>query len=112
MPVLPVYIHRACNTRHVSYLAHASYRMSVECGLALYSHLKPLVLIHGVVVDSQAELSRNRVRSQRIDIWQQAVDTEIFNPRFRSHDMRMRLSDGHPDACILTYIGRLGAGGL
>lgn len=58
----------------------------------------------------QAELSRNRVRAKRIDIWQQAVDTEVFNPRFRSHDMRVRMSDGHPDACILTYVGRLGSG--
>lgn len=24
--------------------------------------------------------------------------------------MRLRMSDGNPNACILTYIGRLGAG--
>ena len=59
---------------------------------------------------AQAELSRNRVRAKRIDIWQQAVDTEIFNPRFRSQAMRARMTDGHPEGCILTYIGRLGAG--
>ncbi|KAK9807085.1 hypothetical protein WJX73_002666 [Symbiochloris irregularis] len=55
------------------------------------------------------ELARNRVRSKRIDIWQQAVDTEIFNPRFRSAEMRSRMSGGNPSATILTYIGRLGA---
>ena len=58
----------------------------------------------------QAELARNRCRSQRIDVWQQAVDTDVFNPVFRSADMRARMSGGRPDAVILTYVGRLGAG--
>lgn len=58
----------------------------------------------------QLELARNRCRSQRIDVWQQAVDTEVFNPVFRSADMRARMSGGRPDAVILTYVGRLGAG--
>ncbi|KAK9819279.1 hypothetical protein WJX81_005993 [Elliptochloris bilobata] len=55
------------------------------------------------------ELARNRCRSQRIDVWQQAVDTDVFNPVFRSADMRARMSGGRPDAVILTYVGRLGA---
>ncbi len=58
----------------------------------------------------QAELSRNKCRPQRIDIWQQAVDTDVFNPAFRSEEMRRRMSGGNPDAVILTYVGRLGAG--
>ena len=58
----------------------------------------------------QAELARNRCRSQRIDVWQQAVDTDVFSPVFRSADMRARMSGGRPDAVILTYVGRLGAG--
>lgn len=59
----------------------------------------------------QAELSRNKCRPQRIDVWQQAVDTEVFSPAFRSEAMRARMSGGNPDAVILTYVGRLGAGG-
>lgn len=55
------------------------------------------------------ELHANKCRSKRIDVWQQAVDTEIFNPRYRSQQMRERLSNGHPDDIILTYVGRLGA---
>ena len=58
----------------------------------------------------QLELARNRCRSQRIDVWQQAVDTDVFNPVFRSAEMRARMSGGRPDAVILTYVGRLGAG--
>lgn len=58
----------------------------------------------------QNELSRNHCRPQRIDIWQQAVDTDVFNPAFRSEAMRARMSGGKPDSVILTYVGRLGAG--
>ena len=56
------------------------------------------------------ELGRNRVRAKRIDVWQQAVDTEIFNPSFRCQAMRERLSGGKQDPVILAYVGRLGAG--
>ena len=59
----------------------------------------------------QLELSRNRCRDKRIDVWPRAVDTTVFNPSYRSHDMRVRMTDGNPDATILTYVGRLGAGG-
>lgn len=61
-------------------------------------------------VYAQTELSRNHCRPQRIDIWQQAVDTDVFNPAFRSEGMRARMSGGKPDSVILTYVGRLGAG--
>ena len=58
----------------------------------------------------QRELHNNKCRSKRIDVWQQAVDTQLFNPRFRTQEMRERLSGGHPNKVILTYVGRLGAG--
>lgn len=62
------------------------------------------------VLPLQKELHANKCRSKRIEVWQQAVDTQIFNPRFRSRQMRERLSNGQPDSVILTYVGRLGAG--
>ena len=58
----------------------------------------------------QLELRRNRCRDKRIDVWPRAVDTSVFNPAFRSEAMRTRMTDGHPDATILVYVGRLGAG--
>ena len=60
----------------------------------------------------QLELSRNKCRDKRIDVWPRAVDTTVFNPAFRSQAMRERMTDGHPDATILVYVGRLGAGTL
>ena len=62
------------------------------------------------ILRPQNELSRNHCRPQRIDIWQQAVDTDVFNPAFRSQEMRVRMSGGKPASVILTYVGRLGAG--
>ena len=70
----------------------------------------PSADISNSLVALQNELSRNHCRPQRIDIWQQAVDTDVFNPAFRSQAMRARMSGGKPESVILTYVGRLGAG--
>ena len=45
-----------------------------------------------------------------MDVWQRAVDTQRFNPSYRSEQWRHRITDGHPERVILTYVGRLGAG--
>ena len=58
----------------------------------------------------QGILRRNGCRAKRMDIWQRAVDTERFNPAFRSDEWRSRITDGHPERVVLTYVGRLGAG--
>lgn len=60
----------------------------------------------------QTELERNHCRPKSIDVWQRGVDTEVFHPRHRSREMRARMTNGHPDAPLLVYVGRLGAGGL
>lgn len=45
---------------------------------------------------------------ERVEVWRKGVDTSKFDPRFKSFDMRLELSDGHPDAPLLLYVGRLG----
>ena len=42
-----------------------------------------------------------------VEIWQGGVDTELFHPRRRSLEMRVRLSGGVPDGPLLLYVGRL-----
>jgi glycosyltransferase involved in cell wall biosynthesis len=54
-----------------------------------------------------AELRSHGV--ERLDLWQRGVDTVQFHPRFRSAAMRSHLSQGHPDATLLLYVGRLSA---
>lgn len=46
---------------------------------------------------------------ERVDVWRKGIDTDKFNPRFKSAEMRNRLSDGNPDAPLLIYVGRMGA---
>lgn len=58
----------------------------------------------------QTELCRNLCRQKSIDVWQRGVDTDVFNPRFRSKAMRARMSNGDVDASLMVYVGRLGNG--
>jgi glycosyltransferase involved in cell wall biosynthesis len=57
----------------------------------------------------QDELTRNKCRPKSIDVWQRGVDTDVFNPKHKSVAMRARMTDGHPEAPLLVYVGRLGA---
>eukprot|EP00891_Asterochloris_glomerata_P003975 jgi/Astpho2/3975/e_gw1.00063.100.1_t len=50
-----------------------------------------------------------KCRNQRIAVWPRAVDTEVFSPRHRSQSMRSRMTGGHPERTVLTYVGRIGA---
>ncbi len=44
---------------------------------------------------------------ERVDLWQRGVDTEMFQPHLSCHKMRDRLSQGHADAPLLLYVGRV-----
>ncbi|KAL8517324.1 hypothetical protein ACS0TY_015529 [Phlomoides rotata] len=46
--------------------------------------------------------------ANRIRLWNKGVDSESFHPRFRSHEMRLRLSNGEPDRPLIVHVGRLG----
>jgi glycosyltransferase involved in cell wall biosynthesis len=44
---------------------------------------------------------------RRVRLWPKAVDTRRFHPGRRSSAMRLRLTDGHPEAPLIVYVGRL-----
>lgn len=46
---------------------------------------------------------------ERVDLWQRGVDTDSFHPDLASVEMRNKLSQGHPDAPLLLYVGRVSA---
>ena len=46
---------------------------------------------------------------ERLDLWQRGVDTVQFHPRFKSDEMRSRLTQGHPKDILFLYVGRLSA---
>lgn len=44
---------------------------------------------------------------RRVGIWGRGVDCQLFNPSRRSAAWRERLTEGHPEAPLLIYAGRL-----
>ncbi|CAM6032401.1 unnamed protein product [Sphagnum compactum] len=46
--------------------------------------------------------------AEKIRIWRKGVDSESFHPRFKSQEMRNRLTNGMPDAPLVVHVGRLG----
>nr|NLD39761.1 glycosyltransferase family 1 protein [Actinomycetales bacterium] len=44
---------------------------------------------------------------RRVDLWPKAVDTRTYRPDRRSEEMRNHLTQGHPQAPLLLYVGRL-----
>lgn len=99
------------NLRYVLLLQKPLYmgvvRTAVCAGMLCSPYALHALLMVGVL---QLELGRNRCRDKRMEVWPRAVDTTLFNPAFRCESMRQRMTDGHPDATILVYVGRLGAG--
>ncbi len=45
----------------------------------------------------------------RVELWEPGVDATLFHPRSPSAALRARLTDGHPEAPLLLYVGRLAA---
>ena len=44
---------------------------------------------------------------ERLTLWPKAVDTESYHPSKASMKARSQLTDNHPDAPLVTYIGRI-----
>lgn len=53
-------------------------------------------------------LAENGV-NQTVHVWKTGVDAQAFNPSYRSHEMRLRMFNGHysPDKILLVSVGRL-----
>lgn len=57
---------------------------------------------------SQQMVDRAReVGIRDVDLWPKAVDTVGYHPSRATRTMRERLTDGHPDAPLMLYVGRL-----
>ena len=55
----------------------------------------------------QEELSGQGI--PRVQVWRKGIDTERFDPKFRSDEMRSLMTDGNPNDFLMVYVGRLGA---
>ncbi|MFS7914182.1 putative malate dehydrogenase, active [Helianthus anomalus] len=43
--------------------------------------------------------------SNTIRLWNKGVDSDSFHPKFHSHEMRIRLSNGEPDRPLIVHVG-------
>lgn len=53
-------------------------------------------------------LAAGATAANQLRLWNKGVDSESFHPRFRSHEMRLRLSNGEPEKPLVIHVGRLG----
>ncbi|KAF5951324.1 hypothetical protein HYC85_001642, partial [Camellia sinensis] len=44
----------------------------------------------------------------KIRLWNKGVDSESFHLKYRSQEMRIRLSNGEPERPLIVHVGRLG----
>ncbi|GAU13951.1 hypothetical protein TSUD_262780 [Trifolium subterraneum] len=66
-----------------------------------------LTLVPSVAIGKDLEEARVTA-ANKIRLWNKGVDSESFNPRYKSHEMRLRLSNGEPDKPLVVHVGRLG----
>ncbi|XP_039070346.1 sulfoquinovosyl transferase SQD2-like isoform X1 [Hibiscus syriacus] len=64
-----------------------------------------LVPSAAIARDLQAE---KVTAANRIRLWNKGVDSQSFHPRYRSHEMRLRLSNGEPEKPLIIHVGRFG----
>lgn len=58
----------------------------------------------------QLKQQLEEIGCKRIDVWRKGIDTDVFSPEYKKENVEMRslLTDGHPEAPLLLYVGRLG----
>ncbi|XP_077214421.1 sulfoquinovosyldiacylglycerol 2 [Tasmannia lanceolata] len=66
-----------------------------------------LTLVPSAAIGRDLEAARVTA-ANKIRLWNKGVDSESFHPRYRSHEMRVRLSNGEPEKPLLVHVGRLG----
>jgi len=66
-----------------------------------------LTLVPSVAIAEDFETAKV-VSANRIRLWNKGVDSESFHPKFRSNEMRVKLSGGEPEKPLIIHVGRFG----
>lgn len=45
----------------------------------------------------------------RVEVWRKGIDTVRFDPKFKSVEMREKMTEGNSEDFLMVYVGRLGA---
>ena len=91
---MPAYLH----TYHLGFMERGLDRLLRSLGERCAATLCPSEVIRD-------DLARRGVAN--LGVWGRGVDTSLFNPERRSHEMRARLTGGHPERPLILYVGRL-----
>jgi glycosyltransferase involved in cell wall biosynthesis len=62
---------------------------------------------HALAPSKSAKAHLHKQGVQRVGWWRRGVNAQQFHPRFRSIEMRTRLSNGNPQDVLLLFVGRL-----
>ncbi|WCJ28436.1 D-inositol 3-phosphate glycosyltransferase [Euphorbia peplus] len=66
-----------------------------------------LTLVPSVAIGRDLQAARVTA-ANKIRLWNKGVDSDSFHPRFRSEEMRCRLSGGEPEKPLIVHVGRIG----
>ncbi|QHO38875.1 Sulfoquinovosyl transferase [Arachis hypogaea] len=66
-----------------------------------------LTLVPSVAI-ARDLLAARVTAANKIRLWNKGVDSDSFHPRYRSHEMRLRLSNGELEKPLIIHVGRLG----
>ncbi|KAI8020355.1 Sulfoquinovosyl transferase SQD2 [Camellia lanceoleosa] len=65
-----------------------------------------LTLVPSAALAKELEAARV-IAGNKIRLWNKGVDSESFHPKYRSQEMRIRLSNGEPERPLIVHVGRL-----
>ncbi|KAF3329064.1 Sulfoquinovosyl transferase SQD2 [Carex littledalei] len=66
-----------------------------------------LTLVPSVAIAKDFETAKV-LSSSKIRLWNKGVDSDSFHPQFRSHEMRVKLTEGEPEKPLVIHVGRIG----
>uniref|UniRef100_A0A0E0CYG0 Uncharacterized protein n=1 Tax=Oryza meridionalis TaxID=40149 RepID=A0A0E0CYG0_9ORYZ len=84
--------------------------LSVPMVMSYHTHLPAsadLTLVPSVAIAEDFETAKV-VSANRVRLWNKGVDSESFHPKFRKHEMRIKLSGGEPEKPLIIHVGRFG----
>ncbi|CAL5402103.1 unnamed protein product [Camellia sinensis] len=63
-----------------------------------------LTLVPSAALAKELEAARV-IAGNKIRLWNKGVDSESFHPKYRSQEMRIRLSNGEPERPLIVHVG-------
>jgi sulfoquinovosyltransferase len=89
-------------------LMYDSHSHSTSAGVWVWIHVMHIWADLVVVTSPQIQQEFQDYARIHPEVWLKGIDTERFNPRFKSDSMRSQMTNGNPQDFLMVYIGRLG----